>query len=466
VAADEVPFITLSLTSPYALAVVQKLDHSALRLYAAPLASLNGAQTPWRLVADGADAVSDVAIAGSDIFLVAARGAERPRVVRTSLLKPDMASAPVVVPASEAVLQGIALASDALYVRTLDGGVGRMLRLSLKSGRVATLRLPFDAAIGEFGVDPLRAGVLMRLTGWTEPPGWFHYDPVTQQVSDTGLLPRAAGGWTDMASVEVQVPSADGTPIPLSIVYRRGLKRDGSNPTLLLGFGALGVNLEPDFNPTLRAWLERGGVYATAHVRGGGEYGEAWHLAGTKGRKARAVEDYLACADYLVANRYTSPPRLGGQGVGPGGILVAGALARRPELFAAVVLNAGITDTVRSELSAGGRSLVPELGSVASSDEFRGLLATSAYHQVHDGVAYPAVLLATAVQDPRTDVWQSAKMAARLQAASRSGKPVLLRVDYGLASSPDAAASQLAADMAHEWAFLLWQLGHADFQPR
>jgi prolyl oligopeptidase len=271
---------------------------------------------------------------------------------------------------------------------------------------------------------------------------------------------------TGMEVKEVKVKSHDGTMVPLTLVYRKGLKRDGSNLVWLEGYGAYGVTLNPYFDPRMLAWLERGGILATAHVRGGGEFGEAWHVAGQKQTKANTWKDFVACAQYLIDQKYTTPQRLAGEGTSAGGILIGGAITERPDLFGAALINVGCADMLRQETTTNGVPNIPEFGTSKDADGFKALMAMSPYHRVKDGTAYPAVLLTTGMNDPRVDAWQPAKLAARLQAASTSQKPVLLRVDYAGGHGFGASREQQLTKTADQMAFLFWQLGSPEFQPK
>jgi prolyl oligopeptidase len=214
------------------------------------------------------------------------------------------------------------------------------------------------------------------------------------------------------------------------------------------------------------AWFEQGGVYAVAHVRGGGEYGEEWHLAGKGANKPKTVSDFVDCAKWLIAKGYTSPAKLGARGGSAGGITMGGAITDAPQLFAAILDEIPVSDQLRIETTPNGPPNVPEFGSVKTEQGFKNLFATSAMHHVVKGGKYPAVMLTTGINDPRVDPWQAAKMAATLQDASASGKPILLRVDYegghGLIGGGRAQAVALTAD---EYSFLLWQFGVPAFQP-
>ena len=266
-----------------------------------------------------------------------------------------------------------------------------------------------------------------------------------------------------MSGVEaetVRVKSYDGALVPLVILHKRGLRRDGTNPTLLNGYGAYGYeNTSPYYYPPGLAWLERGGVLAFAGVRGGGEYGEEWHLAGKGATKPNTWKDFIACAEYLVKEKYTSPSHLAGEGGSAGGILIGNSIVERPSLFGAAIDAVGLNNTLRAETTSNGVPNIPEFGSTTTAEGFKALLAMDAYSKVKKGEKYPAVMLTTGINDPRVEPWMSAKMAARLQAASASGKPVLLRVDYDAGHGIGSTKQQRNEQLADIYAFLFQQLG-------
>jgi prolyl oligopeptidase len=427
------------------------------QIYAAPVDSVRQTPVPWRLVADIADQVTSLAVHGDDLYVLTSRDAPRRRILRTSLTRPDFAAAQVIVPAAEAVITSMHAAEDGLYLLTLDGGIRRLLRLDWKGGPPQAVPLPFEASVSIVDSNPLEPGVVFRTESWTVSPAWLAYDRSRTAAVDTRLLPPSPVDFSGITSTQVRVRSHDGTMIPLTIVWKRGLKRDGRNPTLLLGYGAYGTTTSPSFRPRMLAWLEQGGVWAYAHVRGGGDYGAEWHSAGQKLTKMNSVRDFIACAEYLIREKYSSPVHLAGQGESAGGIVVGRAITERPDLFgAAVTLNA-VLNPLRLETEPGGLPSVPEFGSVKTAEGFEGLAAMDAYHHVKDRTAYPAVLLITGAEDARVSPAQSAKMAARLQAATTSGKPVLLRVDYA-AGHAFSTQRQRIEELADTYAFLLWQL--------
>jgi prolyl oligopeptidase len=422
------------------------------------------AKTAWKKVADETDAVTGLDLHGDSIFLLSHKDASRYKVLRTSLENPDLAHATAVVPASEVVIVNISSAADALYVQDLDGGIGRLRRLPHDSSTIQLVKLPFEGAIQSLVTNPTKSGAWLELTSWTKSPLWYALDVSSGSLTDTGLVPPSPVDYSQVESEEVKAKSADGTIVPLSIVHKRGMALDGSHPTWLEGYGSYGITLDPAFRPTLLAFFERGGVFAVAHVRGGGEYGEDWHLGGQKLAKQHTVDDMLAGAEYLIEHKYTSAAHLAGEGTSAGGITIGGAITQRPDLFAAALIRVGDSDSLRSELMASGPANIPEFGTVKEPDGFKALYAMDAYQHVKPKSAYPAVLLTTGVNDPRVAPWQAAKMAARLQASTSSGKPVLLRVDYDAGHGMGSTKTQRDEELADEIAFLFWQLGGAESQ--
>jgi prolyl oligopeptidase len=294
---------------------------------------------------------------------------------------------------------------------------------------------------------------------------FLHYDPKMDAMTDIKVLPPSPVDFSAIESEEVKAKAADGTLVPLSIIHKRGLKLDGSHPTLLHGYGSYGITFDPSFDPSSLAWLEHDAVIAVAHVRGGGEYGEDWHNGGRKATKENTINDFIACAQYLIDHKYTSPKHLAGEGTSAGGITIGGAITGRPDLFAAALDNVGMSDDLRAELQVNGPANIPEFGTVKNEDDFHHLLAISGYHRIKDHTPYPAVLLTTGINDPRVDPWQMDKMTARLQAATSSGKPVLLRVDYDAGHGGiGATRSQHTALLTDQYSFLLWQLGDPGFR--
>jgi prolyl oligopeptidase len=464
----EVPFVFVSPGSDYAIGYVTTGVSPESAFYVSPLSKINGERTIWQKLFDMDDKVRKVFTHNDDLYVQTFKNASRSKVLKTSLANPDLAKAETVVPMSEAIVDNISVAKDGLYVQLTDGPIGRLLRIPFdKKEKKEQIPLPLDGRVALVGNHPQIAGVLFGLTSWTRAPLIYEYDPVKKNIADTKLQPLGKyDAPEDLVSVEVKVRSHDGTLVPLSIIHKRDLKMDGKNPTLLYGYGAYGFSIYPYFFPSDLAWLEKGGILANAHVRGGGEYGEEWHLAGFQKTKPNTWKDFIACAEYLIEKRYTSPQFLAGKGVSAGGILIGRVLTERPDLFTAVVSQVGCMDMLRFEFTTNGVGNIPEFGSVNTEDGFKALYEMSSYHHIKDGVRYPAVLLTHGVNDARVDVWLSAKMAARLQAATSSNNPVLLQLVYDAGHGVGSTKRQFQEERTDIYSFIFWQCGVKEFQLR
>jgi prolyl oligopeptidase len=465
VSPTEQAFVIVTPGSKHAVAMVVADVEREVTLYSAPLASVGRPDTPWTRICGTADKVTGYAVKGDDIYLMTYAASPRFSVVRTSLAKPDIASAQTVVAPSDQVLFDIAAARDGLYFESRDGAVKLLKRLPWGASAAAEVRFPTSGAVNLISASPASDGAIVSLRAWSRATEIFAVDG-KGIATNTGLQPLGKfGAPADLVATEVKVKSHDGALVPLSIIHRKDVKLDGSNPALLYGYGAYGITEEPGFNSRRLAWLERGGVFAVANVRGSGVYGKDWHKAGFKETKPNTWKDFIACAEYLIAEKYTTSAKLGILGGSAGGILIGRALTERPDLFAAAIPAVGLLDAVRAETEPNGVLNVPEFGTVKKENEFRALLAMSSYHHVKDGTRYPAVMIPHGANDPRVAVWHSTKFAARLMAASASGKPVLLNLDYDSGHGIGDTKAQRQKQTADTYAFLLWQAGDPDFQP-
>lgn len=424
--------------SKYAVA---KIYHGAgpCRFYVAPVNAIARGETRWRRVAEVEDKVASVGFDGEDLYIQSFKDASRNRVLRTSASSPDLKHAEIVVPESDRVIQGMNVAADGLYLSELDAGIVRLRRYEFSTHQTRDVRLPVEGSLGGLVTHPAVPGALLSVTSWTAPPRWFQYEPKSGAMVAVALSPPWPVDTTQYNAEEVRVTSYDGTQVPLSIIHGRDMSTTHAHPLWLFSYGAYGYSITPWFNPVWLAILERDGVVAIAHIRGGGELGEAWHQAGKASTKTNSHRDLIACAEYLIQHHYTSPSHLGIQGMSAGGVATGMALTERPDLFRVALIDVGDEDTLRAEFGTNGEANALEYGSVKSKEGFQALLAVDAVQHVKDQTAYPAVLLTTGNNDPLVAPWQPGKMAARLQAATSSGRPVLLRVDFsaGHGSGPE-----------------------------
>ena len=467
VAIQDIDFPGVEVTpgSDIAIGLIVSGVQNELALYAAPLAQTASAKPPWTKICDPADMVTNVAVRGEDVYLLTHNNASRYRVLKATGAEASFRTAAEVVPQSDAVIRGIVAARDAIYINDLKAGLGGVRRLD-EEGKVTEITLPFAGAIDNdsFYADTLHDGVWFTLEGWVRPAVLCYVGP-DGRVVQTDIAPRPAIDVAPYTSEEVFATAKDGVKIPLSIIYRKGLKRDGSAPLLLEAYGAYGITLDPYFLARWLPFLDRGGVFAVGHVRGGGELGEDWHLAGKKLTKPNTWRDTIACAEHLIAAGYTSKPKLAILGGSAGGITVGRFMTERPDLAAVVISAVGVSDAMRSEFSPNGPPNIPEFGTVTEADGFKALYAMDAYQHVRDGVAYSSVLLTTGLHDPRVASWEPTKMTARLQAATASKNPVLLRVESDAGHGIGSTRAQRDRETADMMAFIFWRTGDPRYQP-
>jgi len=452
------PSIHLPENSPFAILKIKHGDSNPLTLYTAPVKSLFDKDVQWLKICDVEHAVDDYAVFDTHIYLRSSHNAPRYKVVRTNLAEPGFEKSESVLPEGDYVIDSVATTAEALYAGIIDDGYNRIIRSSYENPEPEVLELPGEAAGYVVSVSQRIDTPFIYTNSWTRGSRIYEYNPSDGSFTDTGLMPEGKFDHVPgFASKEVKVKSHDGVMVPLSIIYPENIKMDGINPTLVIGYGSYGISIGVNFRAVRLAWLEKGGVIAYAHVRGGGEKGRDWHLAGQKTNKPNTWKDFIACVEYMISEGYTSKGRVAGQGGSAGGILIGRTITERPDLLRAALINVGCLDTVRAETTTNGVPNIAEFGTVKDEEEFRGLLEMSSYHKVEDGAAYPAVMLTHGINDPRVNPWMSGKMAARLQAATSSGRSVILRVDYEAGHGIGSRRDQRLEELADEWSFLLWQ---------
>lgn len=433
-------------------------------LFVAKAAELGKPSLKWTRISGYEDKITAVELKGDDLYFMTHNQAPAKQIMKLDLRHPVLAQAQVVaLPPANGVLEDFALTRDSVMGAVRQGTEIVLRRYPLgrtavnTAGEAITMPFPGAARIHD-DLAHAYSDVLYTLSGWTQMPTTFVLKGTVS--TDTGLRVNPALPNVPEVQVDnVEVTSFDGAKVPMTLLYKKGLQRDGNNPTLLTGYAAYGFSETAGFSPQRLAWIEQGGVIAMANVRGSGVYGDAWYRAGQKATKPNTWKDGIACAQYLIDQKFASPKTLGVMGTSAGGIFVGRAVTTAPQLFAAAIFDVGVMDAVRAEESANGITNISEFGSAKNPAEFPGLLEMSTYHHIVDGTAYPAVMLVHGINDPRVDVWHSAKTAARLQAATTSGKPVLLRLDLQAGHGMGSTATQRNAQAADIYAFLLWQMG-------
>ena len=466
--------VHVSEGSPWVLVEVLHGDAAERSYWVTSLAQVQelGGQAAWRQIISPRDKVTRAALSGGTVYALSQKKASRRELLSLDL-KAGNRDFKTVMAAGESVLQELMPARDAVYVKALEQGVSKLWRVAHAGGKSAQVRavaLPFEGTLRN--VTPLKGGeLLVLLEGWTQAPQSLLLQEGGKPQAPARKLDIQKMLAVDVSGVEarrVMVKSHDGVMVPLSILAPKGVVLDGKRPTILSGYGAYGITQEPRFSATRLAWLERGGVQAVCHVRGGGELGAQWHRGGYITTKQNTVSDFIACAQWLIANKYTSPATLAGTGGSAGGITIGGAVTQRPDLFAAAQSAVGLSDMLRMELTLNGAPNVAEFGTVTNPVHFKSMYAISPYHRVKDGQNYPAMIVTTGANDPRVDPWEPSKLAARMQAANPDSyrtRPVLLRVDFDAGHGMGSSVSQRLDETADVWSFFLWQFGDAGFAP-
>jgi prolyl oligopeptidase len=414
----------------------------------------------WWQVADVPDKCVYAVLGTDALYLLSRRDAPHGKVLRLPLTDGvTVAGAHEIIPASDLVIEDLAVTRDTVWLADIDGGP-QQVRAFDHGGRLLP---PVDIApLSSVSSYFSRLSILgpdriaWSCESFTEPATWW-VAADSGEPRPTALRTTTPVDMSGYAVTRQFATSRDGTRVPLNVIAAPGTPRDGTAPALLTAYGGYGISLVPRFDPELLLWLEQGGVYVVANIRGGGEFGEEWHYAARLATKQACFDDFIACAGHLLSSGITSRDRLAIMGGSNGGLLMGAVLTQRPDIARAVVAAVPVMDSLRAETTTNGRFNTPEFGTVEDPELFTALLAYSPYHNVADGTAYPAVLLTAGENDTRVDAWHARKMTARLQGATSSDRPVLLRLESKghLGGSLDQTI-----DETTDWhAFLFDQLG-------
>jgi prolyl oligopeptidase len=403
------------------------------------------------------------------IYGISRKGSSNGQIVKLAKPEPNgLSTARVIVPASnEAIASGgvpfgtadLAFSKTRLFVRDIVGGPNQVRIFDFDGKPFGKLPLPEISANSE--IKELTDGkILFNVTSYLRPVYYDAWDPKNGKVEETELKVTSPVKFADATVTRVFATSKDGTKVPLNIIMKKGTKLDGSNPTLLYGYGGYGVSMTPGFIGAMRRlWLDAGGIYVVANIRGGAEYGERWHQEGMLTKKQNVFDDFYAAGKYLIDQKYTSHAKLALMGGSNGGLLMGALITQHPDLARAVVSSVGIYDMVRVELDPNGSFNTTEFGTVKNPEQFKALYAYSPYHHVVAHTAYPAVLMTTGATDGRVNPMHSRKFTAALQAATSSGYPVLLRTNMKAGHGIGSSLADRIAESTDELCFLFDQLG-------
>ena len=430
--------------------------------YATYLLDLGGGlrddATPTLLFGGYADKSDVVDHRGGRLLVRTNVDAPNYRLVSVDPARPEKANWTEVLPEREHLLAAVRTVGGELIATYLERAADRVYRFAYDGSGERAIELPGIGTAEGFGGDRDDAETFYTFTSFVRPPTIFRYDLATgasTPFSETEL--KFDPG--DYVERQVTYESKDGTPVSMFVVHRKDLTLDGARPTYLYGYGGFNVSLGPSFSTARLLLLERGGVFAMPNLRGGGEYGEAWHEAGMLARKQNVFDDFIAAAEYLIAEGYTNPRQLGIAGASNGGLLVGAAMTQRPDLFAVAVPAVGVMDMLRYHRFTVGKGWIPEYGSADDPEMFGALYAYSPLHNLTDGTAYPATLVTTADHDDRVVPAHSFKFAARLQAAHAGEAPVLIRVETDAGHGAGKPTAKVIEEQADLWAFFFANVG-------
>ncbi len=396
---------------------------------------------------------------GSTFYFKTKRDAPNGKIIAINVYHPEPENWKTIVPEAEQALTGVSLVNHTLICEYLKDAVTQIKMYDREGVFVREVELPGIGSAGGFGGKKIHTETFYSFSSFATPPSIYRYDMVT---GDSTLMRQADVDFdpADFQVKQVFYQSKDGTRVPMFIAHKKGIELNGKNPTLLYGYGGFNIPLTPGFSVTRLQWMEMGGVFAVANLRGGGEYGEKWHKAGTKTNKQNVFDDFIAAAEWLIANNYTSSNRLGIQGGSNGGLLVGACMTQRPDLFGACLPAVGVMDMLKFQNWTAGRYWVDDYGSSQNSkEEFDALHAYSPYHNLEDGAEYPPTLVTTADTDDRVVPGHSFKFAARLQQAHDGDAPVLIRIETRAGHGSGKPTAMIIEEIADQWAFLAKHLG-------
>jgi len=424
-------------------------------VYIKDLTKPNSAFVP---LVEKVEANFEVSVRNDRLWVKTNEKAPRYKLYRVDPLRPARSDWVEVLPEGPDVLDGVAAIGDRLIGLYMHQASSRLRIFDLTGKQVDEVKLPTLGTIAGLGGEWDGTELLYGFQSFTVPQTIYRLDLKTQK-SELWEQVKTDIDFTAYEVEQVKYASKDGTPITMFLAHKKGLKKTGANPTLLWAYGGFNISITPSFGATRFLFLEQGGTLAIPNLRGGGEYGEDWHQAGMLGKKQNVFDDYLSAAEWLIKEKVTDPKHLVAQGGSNGGLLMGAALTQRPDLFRAIVCQVPLLDMVRYHKFLIAKLWIPEYGSADDADQFKWLFAYSPYHKVKDGTAYPAVLLATAESDTRVDPLHARKMAARLQAASSSDQPILLRLEAKAGHGAGKPRSKILEELTDTWSFVFWQLG-------
>lgn len=428
---------------------------------------ING-ENNWKSLFKKEEEIKQFIINNEDFIYRTSKNATNYKICKTSLLKPNFNNPTVLVSEdSTSVITDLAITSKGLfYVKTKNGVDAKLYHF--KNDNIEYIDAP--KASGKINISSKGSGfsdLWITMESWISKKERYYYNYETKTFKEENLNVTSKISELDNVVIkEIEITSHDGIKVPLSIIHKENIALNSNNRLLINGYGAYGYSQKPILNNYLLQWVNEGGIYAVAHVRGGGEKGNMWRTGGFKTTKPNTWKDFIACTEYLIKHKYSSPKKIAIWGRSAGGILIGRAITERPDLYKAAVIQVGKINTLRSEFGQNGKNSIKEYGTVKDSIEFKALLEMDAYHHIKNNVEYPSIYLTAGLNDARVPAWQPGKFAARLQEATTSNNPILLSVDFEGGHGFDASQDKKNKKLTDILSFAFWQTGHPDFQPK
>mgnify|MGYP006080418197 CR=1 FL=1 len=438
--------------------------------YYSLVSHIDNEKITWKPLFKKENLIKNFYIKDDEIFFLTAYNAENFQISKTSLINPDFENPKVLIPEDEfSVITDFTLTDNGMfYVKTNNGVDAKLLKF--QDDLITEIQLPKKSgSVNVSSKGAYYSDLWIEIKGWLSDKERYSYNHKTNNFIKEILSKKNDNNdelFEGIIVKEIEITSHDGVKIPLSLIYNKNIELNGDNRVLIKGYGAYGVAQRPFLDPYILPWLKEGGVYAVAHVRGGGEKGDAWHKGGYKTTKPNSWKDLIACTEYLIDNNYSSKNTTTIYSGSAGGILVGRALTERPDLFSVAIIRVGLLNTLRLEFAPNGKNNTKEFGSIKDSIGFRGLLEMDAYHHIQKGVNYPSLYLTAGLNDSRVAVWQPGKFAAKIQRANTSDNPILFNVDFKGGHGLDASKNKKNEEVANILSFALWQTGHPDYQPK
>ncbi|GAA4277041.1 prolyl oligopeptidase family serine peptidase [Aquimarina mytili] len=429
----------------------------------------NIVETAWKPLFKKSDQIKSYKQLGDSLFYITSKNASNFKICKTSILNPDFENPIILVDEmKDQVIKDFIIRNNKIFYSTIKNGVEAKMFVKDNSEVVVEIELPF--ASGKIAFEKSTENHLLPviIQGWTTPKARYLYNLLTDEFKlDNNYPSHISVSFDNLIVEEVLVKSHDGEDIPLSLVYKKGHKKDGNTPVLMRAYGSYGRSMTPRFYYGFLLWAQEVGIYAVVHVRGGGEKGDKWHKGGFKETKSNSWKDFISCTKYLIKNKYTSPKKMAIWSGSAGGIVIGRAITESPELYAAAIIDRGSLNMLRIDSGANGANNAKEFGSTKDSIGFKNLYEMDSYHHIKDNTKYPSVLITAGMNDNRLPPWHSIKFATRLNEASTSNNPILLKTEFdsghGMVFSKKDEEFNMVANV---FSFAFWQTGHSDYQPK